>query len=89
MQGGAPVYSYVMTYANPSSVHGTEIPLVFANSTGAMNDKMSRIWAQFARTGDPGWEAYALDGGATMMLDEADRLAYHHDALLMALIGGK
>ena len=88
MQGGAPVYSYVMTYGNPSSVHGTEIPLVFANSTGAMNDKMSRIWAQFARTGDPGWDAYTIDGGATMILDEVDRLAYHHDAELMALVGG-
>lgn len=93
MQNGAPVYSYVMTYGNPSSTHGTEIPLVFANGTGRMNDTMSAIWAQFARTGNPSvdgipaWEPYTIDGGATMLLDENSTLTHHHDEELMALVG--
>ena len=93
MQKGAPVYSYVMTYGNPSSVHGTEIPLVFANSTGAMSDTMSAVWAAFARTGNPSadaipaWEPYTEESGATMILDSTSRLANHHDVQLMELIG--
>ena len=94
MQGRAPVYSYVMTYGSPGATHGAEIPLVFANSTGAMNDTMSAIWAAFARTGNPTvdaipeWEPYRVEGGATMILDETSHLEYHHDQELMSIMTG-
>ena len=94
-QGGAPVYSYIMTYGAPGAVHGAEIPLVFRTSTPEneeMSHIMSAIWAQFARTGNPTidglpqWEPYTRADGAAMILDTESHLAYHHDAALLALL---
>ena len=94
-QGGAPVYSYVMTYGAPGATHGAEIPLVFRTSApenAEMSDIMSAIWAQFARTGAPTveglpqWEPYDSASGATMILDTESHLAYHHDAALLELL---
>ena len=94
-QGGAPVYSYVMTYGAPAATHGAEIPLVFRTSTPEneeMSNMMSAIWAQFARTGDPTvdglpqWEPYTRADGATMILDTESHMGYHHDAALLALL---
>ena len=94
-QGGAPVYSYVMTYGAPQAVHGAEIPLIFRNTAPeneGMSQTMSRVWAQFARTGNPSveglpdWEAFTRDNGAVMVLDSASYLSQHHDETLMALL---
>lgn len=89
-QNAGNVYSYMYTYGGDSnsSQHGAEIPAVFDNS-GAMADRMSSLWASFARTGQPSaqgvptWEAYTRDQGATMILNTDSRLAYHHDLALM------
>ena len=92
-QGGAPVYSYIFTYGAPSCFHGAEIPYAFANGeAGAINDMMSAIWANFARTGDPGidtlpdWPAYTREDGATMILDTESYVANNHDLALLELL---
>ena len=94
-QGGAPVYSYVMTYGAPQAVHGAEIPLIFRNTSPeneAMSQTMSSVWAQFARTGNPSveglpdWEPFTRDNGAVMVLDSTSYLSQHHDEALMALL---
>ncbi len=94
-QGGAPVYSYIMTYGAPQAVHGAEISLIFGNTT-TENETMAKImggiWAQFARTGDPTtddtpqWEPYTREGGDAMILDLKPYLAYHHDEALLDLL---
>ena len=54
--------------------------------------QMSRAWIHFARTGKPeapgmpNWDAYTLQGGATMMFDADTKLVYHHDAELLKLL---
>ena len=46
----------------------------------------------FARNGVPSagalpaWEAYTLDGGATMILDTNSYLTHHHDTELLELL---
>ena len=53
---------------------------------------MRGIWAQFARTGNPGtesvpeWKPYTREGGAAMILDLESHIGYHHDAELLNLI---
>jgi len=94
-KGGAPVYSYVMTYGAPQAVHGAEIPLIFDN-TSAENEEIASImrgvWAQFARTGDPAiegfpkWEAFTRENGAVMVLDRVPYLNEQHDATLIGLL---
>ena len=94
-QGGAPVYSYVMTYGAPQAVHGAEIPLIFDNTT-AENEQMAAVmrgvWAQFARTGNPGiegipaWEAFTRENGAVMVLDKTSYLSEQHDTALIRLM---
>ena len=83
---------YAMAY------HGGELPFVFNNvalsekSTGggekaqALADIMSQAWIDFARTGDPGWEAYTPDKRATMLFDDEAILTYGHDEELMHLL---
>ena len=83
---------YAMAY------HGSELPLVFNNialsekATGggekaqALADKMSRAWIDFARTGNPGWEAYTPENGATMIFDDESSVRNHHDDELMRLL---
>ena len=94
-QGGAPVYSYVMTYGAPQAVHGAEIPLIFDNTSAdnaAMAATIRGIWAQFARTGEPGaeglpeWEAFTRENGAVMVLDRTSYLSENHDAELIRLM---
>ncbi|WP_321972828.1 carboxylesterase/lipase family protein [Paratractidigestivibacter sp.] len=88
----APVFAYVMT--NGTSSHGAEIPFVFRHSDNAqMSGLMSEAWVSFARGGAPAadglpeWEPYTHEGGATMLLDTASTLAYHHDEKLLELLG--
>lgn len=92
-QGGAPVYAYIFTYGAPSCFHGVEIPYAFANGeAGPINDMMSAIWANFARTGDPGiddlpdWPAYTRAEGATMILNTDSYVANNHDLALLELL---
>lgn len=53
---------------------------------------MSAIWANFARTGDPGiddlpdWPAYTRAEGATMILDTDSYVANNHDLALLELL---
>jgi para-nitrobenzyl esterase len=66
------------------SCHAIEIPFVFDNLhrkgvdlfLGGLDDDVralgrltSDAWLSFARTGDPGWDAYDVDRRATMQLD--------------------
>ena len=83
---------YAMAY------HCSELPFIFNNialsemATGggekaqALADKMSQAWIDFARTGNPGWEAYTREKGATMIFDDVSELTYHHDNDLMKLL---
>ncbi|MBQ3446323.1 MAG: carboxylesterase family protein, partial [Synergistaceae bacterium] len=78
--------------------HCSELPFVFNNialsemATGggeraqALADKMSQAWIDFARTGNPGWEAYTRENGATMLFDDEPTLTYHHDDVLMNIL---
>lgn len=58
----------------------------------ALEAQMSRAWIHFARTGKPeapgmpNWDAYTLQGGATMMFDVDTKLVHHHDAELLKLL---
>ncbi|MBR0152030.1 MAG: carboxylesterase/lipase family protein [Synergistaceae bacterium] len=83
---------YAMAY------HCSELPFVFNNialsemATGggekaqALADVMSRAWVDFARTGNPGWEAYTRDNGATMLFDDEPILTHHHDDELIGIL---
>ena len=83
---------YAMSY------HCSELPFVFNNiarsemATGggekaqALADKMSQAWIKFARTGNPGWEAFTNDKGATMIFDDVIEITYNHDDDLMKLL---
>ena len=83
---------YAMAY------HCSELPFVFNNislsekATGggekaqALADKMSQAWIDFARTGNPGWEAFTPENGATMIFDDVPVLMNHHDDELMKLL---
>lgn len=81
--------------------HCSELPFVFNNihlsekATGggekaqALADKISRAWIDFARTGNPGWEAYSPEKGATMLFDDTPILTYGHDRELMSILTQK
>lgn len=83
---------YAMAY------HCSELPFVFNNialsemATGggekaqALADKMSQAWIDFARTGNPGWEAYTRENGATMLFDDNSAVTHHHDDELINLL---
>ena len=78
--------------------HCSELPFVFNNialsemATGggekakALADKMSQAWIDFARTGNPGWEAYTRENGATMLFDDELVLTHHHDVELIGIL---
>ena len=78
--------------------HCSELPFVFNNialsemATGggekakALADKMSQAWIDFARTGNPGWEAYTRENGATMLFDDELVLTHHHDDELIDIL---
>ena len=69
--------------------------MIFRNSTpenDSMSERMSAIWANFARNGVPSadgleeWEPYDREHGATMLLDNASYLTHKHDEKLMNLL---
>ena len=49
-------------------------------------DKMSSAWINFAKTGEPGWENYTRENGATMIFDDISEVVYKHDDELMKLL---
>ena len=57
-----------------------------AEKTRALADIMSRAWINFARTGNPGWEAYTKENGATTIFDDKCTLIHYHDDELMRLL---
>lgn len=84
--------------------HCAELPFIFNNiafsetATGggekaqALADKMSRAWANFARTGNPNhsaipkWPVYTRAERAVMLFDDEPVVAYKHDDELMKLL---
>jgi para-nitrobenzyl esterase len=86
------------------SMHCLEIPFVFNSidfaqyHTGAgpeayaLAAKVSRAWAQFARTGNPNhpglpaWPAFTPENGATMVIDNRSEVRNHHDKAWLAVI---
>ena len=76
------------------SPHGIELPFVwdnleasrpligYGNELQPMATRMSRMWAAFARTGDPNipmhtrWEKFTPEARATMMFDVEDQLVH-------------
>ena len=47
---------------------------------------MSSAWINFAKTGEPGWENYTRENGATMIFDDISEVVYKHDDELMKLL---
>ncbi len=94
------VFSWTSSLMNGvfSSYHTSEIPFVFSNiekadttigggdDAAALEKRMSQAWINYARTGNPGWEPYTIDGGATKIFDSEDRVVYHHDQRLIELL---
>ena len=86
------------------STHCMEIPFVFNNATvhasmtGGTKEavelaaKMSRCWANFARTGNPNaeglpeWEAFNCETMPTMIFDNECKVLYGHDKELIDFI---
>jgi para-nitrobenzyl esterase len=80
-----PTWSYRLTYQSPligarlGAPHNLDLPLLFCPDdapgifTGtehhALAAFMQSAWAQFARTGNPGWKSFDTTTRATMMLD--------------------
>lgn len=83
---------YAMAY------HCSELPFIFNNialsemATGGgerakkLADVMSQAWIDFARTGNPGWEAFTRENGAVMLFDDESRITYHHDDELLKIL---
>lgn len=91
--------------ASKGSFHGLDIPLAFNNvdlkpdwasttkEAYELADKMSSVWINFAKTGDPNvkdalpaWEPYSVENGATMYFDDPCKIVNNHDRELMQFI---
>jgi para-nitrobenzyl esterase len=74
---GAPAFVYQLDFPRPAA-HGADIPLVFGTAAGAgsaaVSEAMMRAFIRFARTGNPGWPAYALPERRTMVFGATPRL---------------
>ncbi|KAJ3182754.1 hypothetical protein HDU87_008093 [Geranomyces variabilis] len=94
-QLAAKTYLYRFDYAplaarilGLGATHGTELPLVFGTTAGAigkqlyvfsfgrqraLGERMMDAWIGFARTGEPGWAAYEPEKRVTKVWDFVDR----------------
>lgn len=86
------------------SYHTAEIPFVFFNIDRAesrigggeaarrLEEKMSRAWINFAKTGDPSvegmpqWKPYTRENGNIIIFDNDIRAVSHHDKNLLFLL---
>ena len=87
------------------AAHGYELPFVFGNPDMGENivgeltpsvidlaDKMSSVWVNFAKTGDPNveglphWEPYKSSGGAIMYFDNTSSIKYDYDRDLVTIM---
>ncbi len=91
----------------PGAFHTADLPFVFDNTdlcalfTGGgararrLGARMSKAWAQFARSGSPAhaglpdWPACSPGQLETMLLDDACELRRNHDRELLALLPGR
>ncbi len=83
-RGQAPVHMYYFTWNTPlaegriRAFHTAELPLAmrlvrFPESEG-LSKNIAKAWADFARTGNPGWPAYSLASRATMIFDAESKV---------------
>ena len=81
------------------SFHTAEIPFVFNNIDkvegtlkGRGKDKISQVWINFARTGNPNaeglpkWEPYNRKNGTVMIFNDKSEIKHKHDEELMRLL---
>ena len=83
--------------------HGLDIPFVFNNLdmvTGAnkmlgpdgappeLGTKMQDAWVQFAKTGNPGWDAYTTEDRKTMLIDKVWELQTNPHAKVLTAWDG-
>lgn len=89
---------------NPKSYHCAEIPFIFNNidkhyasylqgiKAFDVANKVSDIWIQFAKTGNPNikdiplWPAFNKNNGATMLIGDTFEVKYKHDYKLLYLL---
>jgi para-nitrobenzyl esterase len=88
-------FSYVFGWESPvvGSAHATDLPFTFGTfdvdtwkafvgwdaDAEALSARMRKAWANFARTGDPGWPAWGPDR-QTMVFDRTDEVRTHPSA---------
>ena len=108
MNRTAKTYAYMFTWRSPvnqGSVHGHELKFCFNTLRHGKNelpeptaadqqlaDRMSRVWAQFAHTGDPNtsglplWHPYTPENGEMMIFDHNCRITNNPDRGLEEII---
>lgn len=82
-----PTFTYCFTWESPTvgACHGIDIPFPFGNFADgwdtfvgldddgrALSEAIRSAWAQFARTGEPGWAAYPKARVFGRKIDDAD-----------------
>ena len=88
-------FSYVFAWESPvvGSAHATDLPFTFGTfdvdgwrdfvgydaDAEALSARMRKAWADFARTGDPGWPTWGPDRQA-MVFDRTDAVRTHPSA---------
>ena len=97
--GEGKTYMYLFGYGNPEKPHygaghGAELPYVFCNFDAFVSgggsvdpvlaDKISSMWINFAKTGNPGiegfeWPEYTLDTRATMVVGQDSSISIVND----------
>ncbi len=104
----AKTFMYMFTWRSPvnqGSVHGHELKFCFNTLRHGKNelpeataadqqlaDRMSRVWAQFAHTGDPNtpgiplWHPYTPENGEMMIFDHDCRITHNPDRALEEII---
>ncbi|MBM3728869.1 MAG: carboxylesterase/lipase family protein [Acidobacteria bacterium] len=93
------VFMYYFAWETPlaegkiRAFHTAELPLAmrlvrFPESEG-LSKNIAGAWASFARTGNPGWPAYALDGRRTMIFNAPEsRVVEDPDGEIRTMLAG-